>query len=252
MVTEQTDLHLVWWGSVILIKPLPPFLLSYDFFMKNLCSPEIPDGHYSTLHASACGLLHSYVDLVSHQSDLKIALEIGLLPEKTTWKQWSMFACSVRTNLERRDYYPINKRYIYGQLRRTRLNLVYRFICHEWARGYYYVYTEYQSLFQANFAWLLLAFAYVTVVLSAMQVGLATPLGQAQTGFGRASYGFAISSLVAVGSVVGLMGFLFVGLFLNNLVFALHKRSKGSSGRPVHGIPFRKLTGRISAPWTDR
>ncbi|KAF8248855.1 hypothetical protein K440DRAFT_654398 [Wilcoxina mikolae CBS 423.85] len=229
IVTERADLHLVWWGSMILIKPLPPFLCSYDFFLENLCSSRIPDGQISTLYASACRLLYTYMHLISHESDLKIAIDHGLLPAKTTWQQWSLFASCMKNNLKKSS---LNKRYVYGELRRTRLNLVYRIICHEWRTGYYYVYTEYQTLFGQYFAGLLLAFAYVSVVLSAMQVGLGTQFGQSQYSFERASYGFAVTTLVAVVVVVGVLCLLFIGIFLDNLMFAWgKKRSRLSRGQ---------------------
>jgi hypothetical protein len=68
-VTEKVDLHLVCPSWRILIKPLPPFLLNYDFWIEYLCQ----DGE---LHRCGLGLLLSYIWLVRHQSDLAVRISI--------------------------------------------------------------------------------------------------------------------------------------------------------------------------------
>jgi hypothetical protein len=168
VVAEQTDLHLVWWENYIFVKPLPRFLLHHGFFVENLCSQA-----HRSLYVSACGLLLSYTNLIKHESDFRIALELGLLPSRTEWTRWMAFAMDVRSNIDEARG-GINDRYTYGELRRRRLNLIYRLVCGKWTRGYHNIPTEYSRWFEQNFAWLLLVFAYTTVLLSAMQVILAT------------------------------------------------------------------------------
>jgi hypothetical protein len=39
VITEKTDLHLIWYDNRIFVKPLPAFLLNFGFFEKDLCEP---------------------------------------------------------------------------------------------------------------------------------------------------------------------------------------------------------------------
>ncbi|CUS07812.1 unnamed protein product, partial [Tuber aestivum] len=221
LITEQADLHLVWWGKVLLIKPLPPFLLSYTFFQSHLCTENVPNGQLATLHASASGLLYSYANLILHESDFRIARELGLLPEMT-WQEWARFARSVRLSLDKSNLEnTVNQRYLYGELRRKRLNWICRFVHGHWIRGYHYVYTEYHEFFSSNFAWLVLVFAYLTVVFSAMQVALTTHAGTVTPLLQSISFRFSVASLVAVAAVVASLCVLFGVLVVNNLYWGL-------------------------------
>jgi hypothetical protein len=213
VVAEQTDLHLVWWENYIFVKPLPRFLLHHGFFAENLCSQD------RSLYASACGLLLSYTDLIRHESDFRIALELGLLPRETKWTQWMAFAMDVRSNVDKARG-GINDRYIYGELRRRRLNLLYRLVCGEWIRGYHQIPTEYNRWFQQNFAWLLLVFAYATVLLSAMQVILATEQGQSSGALHNSSYGISVAVVIAVATAVAVVGTTSVVLIAYNIARA--------------------------------
>jgi hypothetical protein len=53
LITEDPDEHLVWLEAPIFIKPLPDYLLDYEYWRDNLCTDE-------ELCKSACGLLLSY------------------------------------------------------------------------------------------------------------------------------------------------------------------------------------------------
>jgi len=232
VVAEQTDLHLVWWENYIFVKPLPRFLLHHKFFTENLCLPDTQDA--CSLYASACGLLLSYTHLIQHESDFSIALELGLLPRETKWTQWVAFAMDVRSNISK-SRRNISDRYIYGELRRRRLNLVYRLVCGEWIRGYHHIPTEYSSWFQQNFAWLLLVFAYATVLLSAMQVVLATDQGQSVAALRNSSYGISVAILIAVAAAVAGVGTTSAILIAYNIARARRydqsmKAQKGLAG----------------------
>jgi hypothetical protein len=72
-------MHMLWAGSVIYLKPLPDFLLSHSVWQKFLCQN-------ASLMESALGLLQSYVWLIMHSSDHRIAVKHGLLDERITWK----------------------------------------------------------------------------------------------------------------------------------------------------------------------
>lgn len=222
MITENIDLHLVWYKARIYIKPLPPFLLDYDFVAANLCSRHNPPNEESTLYASACGLLLSYTRLIQHSSDFRIATEAGLLPPDLKWETWCTLADEIRT-VRLRD---VNRRYWYGELRMTRLNLIYRVLFID-LRGFHDGYTRYASFFRKNFGWLLLAFAYLTVVLAAMQTVLTSKFGIANGAFQEVSYWFGVVSLITVAVVLVLMLFIFVSMFLSNLLATLNHDRQG-------------------------
>lgn len=123
--------------------------------------------------------------------------------------------------------HQINKRYHYGELRLSRLNDIYRFREWKWRGGYFLVYTRYQSFFRANFEWLLLVFAYISVALSALQVLLTANQDYDSTNQILRSVSFGIGSASMVGVVLSVlvMAVLFVVLKLTNEAFARGKRA---------------------------
>ncbi|ORY16016.1 hypothetical protein BCR34DRAFT_558010 [Clohesyomyces aquaticus] len=226
-MTESPDEHLVWYESHIFIKPLPDYLLSHEFWEKQLNADE-------ELHRCATGLLLSYAWLVSHVSDFRIAKELGLLPESISWDEWYEFMDAfLDTNA------PVNKRYQYGELRLSRLNLLHRlsapFSTRQLVFGYMPMATWYQAFFKRNFSWILAVFVCVSVILSALQVGLATERLQKYQGFQNASYGFAVTSIIGV--LVSLVlvflvwGFLFSYHVLSR--FWLHRHAAKVSKQPL-------------------
>lgn len=150
----------------------------------------------------------SYTALISHESDFIIAQEMHLLPDKIPWLAWKAFVKELlRTNMR---YADINKRFIYGELRLKRLNAIYRLSGISIMNGYYLEYNQYGSYFRENFAWLASLFVFVVVILTAMQVGLATERLGMSRDFQAASYDFAVLSIVGSLGLITLM----VGLFL--------------------------------------
>lgn len=226
VVAEQTDLHLVHQHGKIYIKPLPRFLLDHGFFGEHLCDGAVPQGQESTLHESACGLLASYVEMVLHESDFRIAVENGLLPD-IPWAQWSAFASSVRRNVDLVARDQLNRRYIYGELRCDRLNWIYRLTSGQWMRGYHHIYTEYGDFFGRKLTWLLLAFAYVTVILTALQVALGTAEGQQAALLGTVGYQLSMVTIYGiVGIVAGVFVVFFVLLFVHLRLTLGHRKQK--------------------------
>ncbi|KAB2099841.1 hypothetical protein AG0111_0g11852 [Alternaria gaisen] len=196
LVTESPDEHLVWFEDCIFIKPLPDFLLDWDSWNNNLC----PDRE---LYEAACGLLLSYVWLVRHKSDLNAAKEAGLLAKEIEWLDWVKFIDAFLTKIDCGTLRGVNKRYEYGELRLSRLNAIYRLLpptysFRNFIRGFQSRSTWYQAFFNRHFKWMLAVFAVLSVILSALQVGLGTTELQGNRAFERFSYGFAVTSLVAV------------------------------------------------------
>jgi hypothetical protein len=75
-------------------------------------------------------------------------------------------------------------------------------------RGYHYGYYQYSSFFSRNFAQLIIIFAYITVVLSAMQVVMSIDGVKDDPRLQRASYGFSVFSMVLVAAISGVVVFL--------------------------------------------
>lgn len=103
----------------------------------------------------------------------------------------------------------------------TRLNQIYRFGKGSLIRGYLYNYNQYRVFFRDNFKQLITIFAYVTIVLSAMQVGLATTKLHDDERFQQASYGFTVFSILAPPIALGIAAVVFFVLFFTNLAATL-------------------------------
>jgi hypothetical protein len=194
LITESPHEHLIWFETYIFIKPLPEYLLNFDFWLEQICSDI-------ELHKAARGFLLSYAWLVRHQSDLRIAKETGLLPEKIEWSQWTLFLQDCLSHINPETLDNVSGRYQFGELRLTRLNMLYRLMSgslDHFVRGYMSYSTWYRAFFSRNFAWLLAIFACFSVLLSAMQVGLSNKTLLENDAFQNASYGFTVTSIMVV------------------------------------------------------
>ncbi|KAF8541582.1 hypothetical protein BDD12DRAFT_916589 [Trichophaea hybrida] len=117
VINENIALHLVWFDTTIYIKPLPAYIIDWNFFKDHICSNE-------DLFQLANGFLKTYTKLIQYPCDLKIAVDAGLVPDTIDWDYWSEFSMTLQSNIS--DQF--NKRYIFGELRLRRLNHVYRFL----------------------------------------------------------------------------------------------------------------------------
>jgi hypothetical protein len=203
---ENINMHLVWHDTTIYVKPLPVWLLNHEFFKNKISSDD-------DLRKLANGFLKTYTRLVAYPIDFGIAKEKGLLPEDVkSWDQWSAIANSLVDNITEVD--DIHRRYKYGELRLRRLNHIMRF----WHFGasYHSVYVQYDNFFTQNFGWLLLLVVYVSAILSAMQVVLATT--QNGPAFGAVSYWFSVMAVIIIALGVALQVLLFIVLFIYHLI----------------------------------
>ena len=215
VITEQVDLHLVRQESRIFVKPMPDFLLSSEFWQLYLCKDR-------ELFECAQGFLVSYLWLVCSKSDLRMAQREDLLSSEITWDRWRRFSRALLAAIDIDGLQDVNKRYHYGELRLSRLNWIYRLFSSERTltsviRGYMYGYNQYSDVLQRNFAWVLVAAVYVTIVLTAMQVGLATDkLGRSDM-FQNASYGFTVFSILAPLIILAVITINLLGLSIFNI-----------------------------------
>jgi len=222
ILTERLDQHLVWLDDRLFLKPMPRYLMDYAAFKKAVPQESV---------VNARGLILSYMWLVCSETDLLMAQELRLLPEEITWEGWVRFSTAILSNISPESPKDINPRFLYGELRLTRLNLIYRFCSRTvaWSvfvRGYNYGYHQYSTFVQRNFAWFLTVVVYITLVLTAMQVGFATDELKNNAIFSRASYGFTVFAILAPLGLGGTIAIVVAVVFISNLVFTRDRRSK--------------------------
>jgi len=199
VVTENPNEHLVWNATRIFIKPLPEYLLSHDFWTTE-GSALLRD---RPLYQSACGFLLSYCWLICTKPDLAIAQDVRLVPPSVTWEEWVLFVTDLLTSIDPETLDTVSKRYHFGELRLSRLNLIYRFApsmfsSQNFMRGYMSEPLWTKAFLERNFAWLFSVFGFVTIVAGSMQVGLGTDSLHGSGKFQRASVGFTVASLIGV------------------------------------------------------
>jgi hypothetical protein len=109
VLTEQASQHLTVSGDRIFVKPLPMILFSNEFLER--CILESRERY-----GSACGLLLSYVLLINHESDLRIAQSCYLLPPGLEWQHWVQLA---ERFLGTANRVLVPRRYLWGELQPT-------------------------------------------------------------------------------------------------------------------------------------
>jgi len=200
-VTERADLHMVWNDEKLFVKPLPEYLMDIDIWATIICPRDTPDtlDYGRVLYEDARGLLLSYLWLVRTKRDLQIAHESCLLGSDVTWERWIKFTKALLEQIDVEQPIKINRRFLYGELRLARLNWIFRFRSRKfnvWVRGYPYARFRCSTFVKRNAAWLLTAIVYVTLVLTAMQVGLGTAQLSNDSSFSQACYGFTVFAIV--------------------------------------------------------
>ncbi|KAJ5745632.1 hypothetical protein N7520_010814 [Penicillium odoratum] len=213
-ITERIDMHLVWTTGRMFLKPIPRFLLVPRFW----ACPISKDSRKCAL-----GFLFSYVGLISYESDFRIAQDNHLLPPEVQWSDWRKLVAQI---LNAEDiYYDIDRRFYYGELRLNRLNKMY-FLGMNNFRGYGLFWDQYSSFLQDNFSYLAGSTVYIAIVLTAMQVGLATHALADNNAFQQASYGFTVLPILGPLVLATIVGFAFVYIFIQNGIYTVKKRNK--------------------------
>lgn len=198
-------MHLIPTSARLYLKPVPRFLLDPRFWQDHLRCMSETSGSFSPpcepcqARRCATGFLLSYAALVSHESEFMISQHYHLLPKEMTWPKWRTFLQQLFKDPSIHD--KINPRFDYGELRLRRLDNIcrYRYIvdrihrnaCVTSIRGYNYGYSLHSE------PWIVSITVYIALVLTAMQVGLATNQSKDNNIFQAASYGFAVFSIVA-------------------------------------------------------
>ncbi|KAF2226718.1 hypothetical protein BDZ85DRAFT_256649 [Elsinoe ampelina] len=236
-IAEEADHHCVWASDKIYLKPLPAYLLHPGFWRTHLSDPNgsgslndhalkmhgqsTVQGTYTAsvddLAACARGLLFSYTALIAYESDFQIAKEKFLIPEEVDWSSWRILCEEYLTN---HTYQSVNPRYWYGELRMPRLNKVYKYGKGHIFRGFSSIGSpsSYDDWLRDNFAYLSLVFAFVVVVISAMQLGIATERLAGNASFQNASYGFTVFSIVSLVILSGLIVVIALCMIASNWI----------------------------------
>jgi hypothetical protein len=231
LITEQMDLHLLWANDGrLFIKPLSRFLLNPEFWSKKLsceeptkCKDHRPTPNTSgsprttnsteplcdrrRLRSCAMGFLYTYACLISYESDFRIANENNLLPCRSngstfSWEDWKKFVSEILAHYNKDDIHP---RFHRAELRLARLNTIHRFTQLPLLEPYFRDWRNFGSVFRDNLTWLASATVFVALVLTAMQVGLATDQLKGSKSFMAASYGFTVFAILGPLCAFGLI-----------------------------------------------
>lgn len=221
LIAEQMDMHLVRTRSQIYIKPLPRYLLEPRFWNTYLscheqciCQEQDTSPSNSNMSGNICdnrkyhkvalGFLASYAALIRHESDLTIAKASTLVPSHISFSQWRLFVDEILTSAQ--DQQDIDQRFHYGELSLDRLSKLYRLIQPRIGGDYLVQWRHYSSFFRYRFQWLATVVVYMVLVLTAMQVGLATNYLSKSEAFHTASYGFTVFAILGPVGVVIILG----------------------------------------------
>ncbi len=251
LVTEQMDMHLVWTEDRMFLKPIPRFLLEPHFWNNYLScekhclcsSAEVVGTRHDSgscerrkLWKSALGFLFSHAALIRHESDFLIAQQNHLLPAEVEWPAWRLFVQQLDTE---HIYQQIDARFVFGELRLSRLDKIYFLSC---LGSYKPHWNQYGRFFHDNFATLASVTVYMAIVLTAMQLGLSTKPLVDNDAFQMASYGFAVFAILAPIAIAGCIFLAFWYALVYNVAITLRYRTKRA--RHIH-VP----TG-SGGPWT--
>ena len=202
VIAEELDLHLVWAKSRIFIKPLPDFLLNYEFWEAYIsCEPQ--------LHRAACGLLYSYCGLIRFGHDLQVAQEYHLVNVNLDYRAWTEFARTILPNLNPHDSNTMDTRFQYGELRLNRLDTIYRYSPYKFSvssilQGFPHALTESYVPYMDQYNNAVSAFGVIVIILSAFNLSLSAHSKSPDPDLQQAAYGFALFAMILCAALIGL------------------------------------------------
>lgn len=200
VIAEELDLHLVWAKSRIFIKPLPDFLLNYNFWEAHIsCEPQ--------LHRAACGLLYSYCGLIRFSHDLQVAQECRLINANLDYRAWAEFARTILPILNPKDHNIMDTRFQYGELRVNRLDTIYRYSPYKCSissaiQGFPHALTESYVPYMDQYNNVVSAFGVIVIVLSAFNLSLSSRQNNQDPRLQHAAYGFAVFAMILCAVII--------------------------------------------------
>lgn len=230
VLSENPELHLVWIGERIFIKPLPRFLLSWAFWKGFLV--ETPPGFDSErrefLIRSILGFMRTYRLLIQYESDFRIAQEMGLLPSSVDdFTRFIDFISSFKNIPDA----LVCRRYHFGELRLSRLNFWAKIFLHKWQ--FHKVHWAYGEYFAQFYGPLLFVFATLSLILNAMQVAVSATTPPPWEEFVKVTRRFSVVVLIFLLSACAALLALFTFMALREMIYAskdyIRKRKRQTS-----------------------
>lgn len=223
LITEDPRLHLVWIHDRIFIKPLPRYLLSYAFWDTFLGGNYLRSGdRENKIRQAALGFLRTYSYLIRHESDFIIAQQdhLHLVPKDVQWAEFYNFVSEIKEI----DDIAVSKRYCYGELRLSRLNLYAPLFLR---RAYFeQVHGQYGDYFARLYGPILFVFAIFATLMNSMQVELAVEQVSSEhwAAFQSVSRWFSVIGLIVTALVAACFAILWVWMFSDEWIFAIRSR----------------------------
>jgi hypothetical protein len=191
-------------------------------------------GATANLRKAALGYLRTYLYLIQHESDLRVAQDpaLCLVPKEVTWPQFCQFTARFNDITEN----EVSGRYHYGEIRLTRLNYYAPILL---GKSHYqrenYQYRAYFARIQGP---LISTFAFFSIVLNCMQVSFAASTSDDKYSSALLVAGcFWLSTLIGffTGALMLMLAFLFLLKVIREWRFAIAHRAhwkKSAHGRP--------------------
>lgn len=167
-ITEDPGMHLTRTYDRLFLKPIPRYLLSHAFWSNHALGQQTSSlaTKHDSLRRTAKGFLRSYFYLIRYESDLHIAHTHGLLTESVTWENW----CTFSARFDRLPDAEVSPRYWHGELYLPRLNWLAKIHLHRFR--YRELHGPRGGNLRRFYEPLLFLFGVLSLILSAMQVGL--------------------------------------------------------------------------------
>ncbi|MCJ1470072.1 hypothetical protein MMC07_008717 [Pseudocyphellaria aurata] len=227
-ITEDPKLHLLWIDNRIYIKPIPAYLLNHAFWVIILSQESTPFlcDIRGLLSSSALGFLRSYTYLIQHESDFHLAKTFSLIPSSLTWIAWNRFSSSLHDVPDA----DVNQRYLFGELRLSRLNFWSKIFLRR--MNYFKTRGQTDAYLASFFAPFVYIWATINVVLAAMQLEFSVQQvygagdGASWLAFAAVGRWASIAILVVAAFSVLLILLLVCVRYMEQLIFALKDLSR--------------------------
>lgn len=168
-ITEDPSVHLLWVEGIIFLKPLPSYLTSYAFW-EFILDTSHDDTDRELLVATSLGFLKTYSCLIQRRSDFTLAQKNHLLSglEDVSFEAFVAFISA----FDKVPHQHISSRWRYGLIHLDALNFHSAIHLRRWHLNRYEM--RWATYFSRFFPVVLFIFAMFSVMLSAMQVILAS------------------------------------------------------------------------------
>lgn len=225
VVTEDPRLHLVWIHDRIFIKPIPTYLMSHVFwtdFLLTHPASSTTEIDRNLLNNAILGYLRTYRYLIQHQSDFFIAQQdnLRLIPQHIKWAQF----CHFISEFSKIQDVHVSGRYLYGELRLTRLNFYAKFLLGK--SRYEQLHGQYGDYFARLYGPVLFIFAVTSTILNSMQVELASEQVLNRPSMSLGSISSCVSKISSIGIALVALCFsaLWLWMFLDEWVYTMKRK----------------------------